>query len=149
MSASTASAPQFNCAGPTPLHVTASITSTATDGRSAVDASTTADLHWGNDRSARIRCSFVDDEEQRLELVGTDGALLLDADAHTGGMAASKILYRSTDGTTTEIDVAPGDPYLGMIDAFASAVAGEKAWERTIDDSLDMLRLIERILETA
>ena len=141
--------PAVHLWGPTPSHVEASVTSGPKDRRGAVDAATTAELRWGNHRSAHIRCSFVDEEEQRLELVGTDGALLLDADAHTGGMAASQILYRSTDGTTSKINVTAGDPYLGMIDAFASAVTGEEPWERPIDDSLDMLRLIENILGTS
>lgn len=135
--------------GPAPRHIDASITPALNNKHPTVDAATSATLSWGDDRSAHIRCSFIDDEEQSLELIGTDGALLLLGDAHTGGALATQITYRSHDGTTSMINVASGDPYLAMVDAFAAAVAGEAAWARPIDDSLNMLRLIEQILETS
>lgn len=135
--------------GPTPSHIDASLTRQPRDGLSGVDAATSAVLRWGDDRAAHIRCSFVDDEEQSLEFIGTDGALLLDGDAHTGGIQATQIAHRSNDGIRSTINVAAADPYLTMIDAFAAAVAGEAPWERPIDDSIDMLRLINQILETS
>jgi xylose dehydrogenase (NAD/NADP) len=134
--------------GPTPSHIDASITPAVHGTQPAVDAATSATLRWGESRSAHIRCSFIDDEEQRLELIGPDGTLLLEGDAHTGGIMATQIVYRSNDGTTSTINVPAADPYLTMLDAFAAAVAGEEPWARPIDASIDMLGLIEQILET-
>lgn len=141
--------PAVHLWGPTPSHIDTSITPAPDRGNGSVDAATTATLRWGESRSAHIRCSFIDDEEQRLELIGSDGTLLLDGDAHTGGIAATQIVYRSNDGTTSTMNVTAADPYLTMVDAFAAAVAGEEPWGRPIDDSLSMLCLIEKILENS
>jgi predicted dehydrogenase len=110
-----------------------------------VDARTEATLSWSDGREARIRCSFVDPEEQRIEIVGDAGALVVEADAHTGGAAASRFLVAETgDRHRTEI-VTPSDPYLGMVDAFARAVRGEAPFPRTMSSTLELLNLIERI----
>ena len=135
--------------GSKPSHIDASITPAALRGSGSVDAATTATLRWGESRSARIRCSFIDAEEQRLELVGSDGTLLLEGDAHTGGTRATQIVLRSNDGTTSTINVAAADPYLTMVDAFAAAVAHQEPWERSAEVSLNMLGLIEKILEVS
>jgi hypothetical protein len=45
--------------------------------------------------------------------------------------------------------VQPGDPYLAMVDAFASAVDGTGAWNRPVDDSIAMLELLGRIADSA
>ena len=75
--------------------------------------------------------------------------MLLEGDAHTGGARATQIVLRSNDGTTSAINVAAADPYLAMVDAFAAAVADEEPWERPVEDSLNMLGLIESILEVS
>ncbi len=131
--------------GADPVTVNASTISAA----SGVDASTAATLTWPGGEVASINCSFVDDEEQRLELVGTDGVLTLDGDAHTGGHRASDIGLTTSDGTTSVITVRPGDPYLAMIDAFAHAVVGTGTWDRPVDDSIAMLQLLNRIADAA
>lgn len=108
-----------------------------------VDARTEATLEWVDGRQARIRCSFVDPEEQRLEIVGTVASLVLDGDAHTGGLRATTITLAGS--TTERRTVTPTDPYLGMVDAFALAVTGQRDWPRPMAASLELLRLVERI----
>jgi len=110
-----------------------------------VDARTEATLSWGDGREARIRCSFVDPEEQRIEVVGDEAALIIDADAHTGGARAVSFHVAGTDGRVDSPTVASSDPYLGMVDAFARAVRGDEPWPRTMTSTLDLLTLIERI----
>jgi xylose dehydrogenase (NAD/NADP) len=131
--------------GADPVTVNAS-TITAAGG---VDASTAATLTWPGGEVASINCSFIDDEEQRLELVGTDGVLTVDRDAHTGGHRASDIELTTSDGTTSVITAQPGDPYLAMVDAFAQAVAATGTWDRPVDDSIAMLELVGRIADAA
>lgn len=116
---------------------------------SGVDASTTATLTWPDGETAHITCSFVDEEQQRLDVIGTDGTLTLDGDAHTGGSRAGEIGLTTADGIDSTIQVPAGDPYLGMIDSFADAVSGRVAWERPVSDSVAMLRLVERIARAA
>jgi D-xylose 1-dehydrogenase (NADP+, D-xylono-1,5-lactone-forming) len=110
-----------------------------------VDARTEATLEWVDGRQARIRCSFVDDEEQRLEIIGTESSLVLADDAHTGGTNADSILLALGDGRIRTIAVTPSDPYLGMVDAFVEAVLGDTPWPRPMSAAVDLLTLIERI----
>ncbi len=131
--------------GPEPSTIEASTAPAA----SGVAASTQATLTWPGGETATMVCSFVDDEQQRLELIGTDGALILDSDAHTGGEQASEIHLTTADGTASTISVQPGDPYLAMVDSFAGAVSGTAVWDRPVSDSIAMLELLERIAATA
>lgn len=112
---------------------------------SDVDARTEATLSWSDGREARIRCSFVDPEEQRIEIVGDIAALVIEADAHTGGSAASSFLVAETGGSQGTEVVTPSDPYLGMVEAFARAVRGDATFPRTMSSTLQLLNLIERI----
>lgn len=115
---------------------------------SGVDAETTVELRWPGGRLARARCSFVDAEQQLLELVGTAGVLALDGDAHTGGRHATTI--RHVDGAGVHhISVEPDDPYRRMIDAFAEAVRGTQRWPRPVALSIEMLDLLTRIRDAA
>ncbi len=110
-----------------------------------VDARTEATLEWIDGRQARIRCSFVDAEEQRVEIIGQDACLVLASHAHTGGMRADTITIADSEGRVHSRSVAPSDPYLGMVDAFAAAVRGHARWPRPMDASIELLTLIERI----
>ena len=110
-----------------------------------VDARTEATLSWADGREARIRCSFVDPEEQRIEVVGDAASMIVDADAHTGGHRATSFLVAGADGRVSTTAVEASDPYLGMVDAFARAVRGDEPWPRPMTSTLELLTLIERI----
>jgi predicted dehydrogenase len=112
---------------------------------SGVDARTEATLSWADGREARIRCSFVDPEEQRIEMVGTEASLVIDGDAHTGGERAREFLVAGSDGRVTANSVDWSDPYLGMVETFARTIRGDATWPRDMTTTLDMLTLIERI----
>jgi len=110
-----------------------------------VDARTEATLSWTDGREARIRCSFVDAEEQRIEMVGDEASMIIDGDAHTGGERARDFLVADADGRVSTTSVVASDPYLGMVDAFARAVRGDAPWPRPMTSTLELLTLIERI----
>ena len=110
-----------------------------------VDARTEATLSWADGREARIRCSFVDPEEQRIEVVGDTASMIVDGDAHTGGPRATSVLVAGGDGRMSTTAVDASDPYLGMVDAFARAVRGDEPWPRPMTPTLELLTLIERI----
>ena len=110
-----------------------------------VDARTEATLSWADGREARIRCSFVDPEEQRIEVVGDTASMIIDGDAHTGGERATTFLVARADGRVSTTRVEASDPYLGMVDAFARAVRGDEPWPRPMNSTLELLTLIERI----
>jgi len=123
------------------------VDATARWDRRGVDARTEATLEWADGRRARVRCSFVDDEEQRIEFVGTSASLVVDGHAHTGGSDATAFVVASADETVRREAVVPSDPYLGMVDAFARTVRGETAWLRPMHESIELLQLLERIAE--
>ena len=110
-----------------------------------VDARTEATMSWADGREARIRCSFVDPEEQRIEMVGDAASMIVDGDAHTGGRRATSFVVAGADGRVSTTTVEACDPYLGMVDAFARAVRGDETWPRPMTPTLELLTLIERI----
>ncbi|HUV18538.1 MAG TPA: Gfo/Idh/MocA family oxidoreductase [Ilumatobacteraceae bacterium] len=121
------------------------IDATALWNATGVDARTEATLSWIDGREARIRCSFVDPEEQRIEAIGDAASMIVDGDAHTGGHRATSFLVAGADGRVSTTAVEASDPYLGMVDAFARAVRGEEPWPRPMTQTLELLTLIERI----
>jgi len=121
------------------------VDATASWHTTGVDARTEATLSWADGRDARIRCSFVDPEEQRIEIIGDQASLIIDADAHTGGERARGFLVAGSDGRISTTSVTWSDPYLGMVDAFARAVRGDVPWPRPMTSTLELLTLIERI----
>jgi predicted dehydrogenase len=114
-----------------------------------VDASSDVRLTWPGGRTAVVRCSFVDAEQQLLRVTGDRGTLQLDESAHTGGAAATDIRHVDTDGVERILTVEGGDPYLAMIDAFAAWVRGTEVWPRQVEDSARMLALLDRIRQAA
>jgi D-xylose 1-dehydrogenase (NADP+, D-xylono-1,5-lactone-forming) len=112
---------------------------------SGVDSSTDFVLRWRDGRHASARCSFVDPEAQRLEITGSEATLTLDADAHTGGAAAQQIRLTGADGSQTILDVSPGNPYLGMVTAFARAIRHGEPVRYSIADSIRLAGLIDRV----
>ena len=141
---------------------------------SGVDATTIANLVWPGGRGAQIRCSFVDDEHQQASFHSTDAMLLLERAAFTSGDDLDHVIVRSgprralpevaldqylpTSELTPAPDdpgaaprlveqfsVPPGNPYQGMIEAFANAVQGVTEWPRPVERSIELLELLERI----
>jgi predicted dehydrogenase len=125
------------------------IVSTRVAAPSGVDASSDVHLTWSGGRTAVIRCSFVDAEQQLLRVTGDRGTLQLDEHAHTGGSAATAIRHIDADGVERSLTVESGDPYLAMLDAFAASVRGTAVWPRPIEDSARMLALLGRIRQAA
>jgi hypothetical protein len=53
------------------------------------------------------------------------------------------------DGTLEEVRAGGGDPYLGMVEAFAAVVAGEAEQERPPAASIALLEVIDRLRASA
>jgi D-xylose 1-dehydrogenase (NADP+, D-xylono-1,5-lactone-forming) len=126
-----------------------SSTASALWASSGVDSTLAADVRWAGGQQARIRCSFVEAEVQRLEYLGDQGSIVLPSQAHTGGFGADLIEVRAPDGTTTRVRVAAADPYERMVDAFADAVRGRSEWPRRAERSVRLMHLLESLLEAA
>jgi predicted dehydrogenase len=126
-----------------------SIVATQVAAPSGVDASSDVRLTWPGGRTAVIHCSFVDEEQQLLRVIGDRGTLELEELAHTGGSAATAIRHVDAEGLERIMSVRSGDPYLSMIDAFAASVRGTEVWTRPVEDSAQMLALLGRIRQAA
>jgi D-xylose 1-dehydrogenase (NADP+, D-xylono-1,5-lactone-forming) len=137
-------APLPDAAGRTPARVEAA----ALLAKSGVDASFSGWLDWGDGFTAAIECSFDAPERQSLEIVGTEGALLVDR-AYTPGPGDVGISLRHRDGRLEEIVAGGSDPYRAMIDHFAAVVSGESEPRRSCADSIALLSVVERLREAA
>jgi predicted dehydrogenase len=137
-------APLLDAAGRPPVRVEAAASLT----KSGVDASFSGWLDWGDGFTAAIECSFDAPERQLLEIVGTEGAVLVDR-AHTPGPADSTATLRHRDGRVEEIVAVGADPYRAMIDHFAAVVHGETTPLRSCADSIALLATLERLREAA
>jgi len=113
-----------------------------------VDASFAGWLDWADGFAVSIECSFEAPERQELELVGTEGALLLDR-AHTPGREDVAIKLRRLDGHVETIVAGGADPYRRMIEHFAAVVRGVADPLRAPADSIAVLRLVERLRQAA
>ncbi len=122
------------------------VSSVVRSDRGSVDATTAAVLTWEDGRTATIQCSFIEEERQTFEAVGTTGTLRMDGHAHTGGVGATAIHLAGLDGVS-EVVVEQDDLYRRMVDAFTQTVRSGHTWPRPTDDVIAMLTLIHRISE--
>ncbi|MEO1062406.1 MAG: Gfo/Idh/MocA family oxidoreductase [Actinomycetota bacterium] len=131
--------------GPDPDHVAATVARS----ERGVDLTTSIEVGWEDGRSASALCSFELPERQLLEVAGTAGRLVLDGDAHTGGMRATEIVLYDDDGEQHTMTTDGGAPYRGMVEAFGRAVRGAEPWPRPVAEALHLARLLDRIAGAA
>lgn len=131
--------------GATPDEVSASVRVT---GR-GVDATTAVHAVWPGARSTSALVSFELPEQQRIEVTGTEGRLVLDGPAHTGGPEATVIRLQHQNGDWHELTTDGGAPYRLMVEAFARAVRGIEPWPRSPARAVELARLLDRIARSA
>lgn len=125
------------------------IQATAAQTAGRVDHTTAAALVWEEARTVAIRCSFVEPERQLLRIEGDQGSLEITGDAHTGGASPSEISLVNNQGVSRTLTIETNNPYLAMLEAFADAVQEIREWPRSLQHSIDMLRLIDQIRTAA
>ncbi|MGH9130183.1 MAG: Gfo/Idh/MocA family protein [Acidimicrobiales bacterium] len=94
-----------------------------------VDASFSGWMDFGEGMAGAIECSFEAPERQRLEIVGTEAAAVIER-AFTPGPADRTIQLRHRDGTTEALLSAANDPYQAMVEHFAAVIRGREAMRR-------------------
>ncbi|HUW04277.1 MAG TPA: Gfo/Idh/MocA family oxidoreductase [Acidimicrobiales bacterium] len=107
-----------------------------------VDATTTGLLSFANGFSATFVASMELPERQRLELVGTEGAIAVDR-PFTAGTDDTVIELTGTDGAVEHLEIDGNDSYRSMIDHFCSVVAGRSTLRRPTALSVGFARLLE------
>lgn len=116
----------------------------ARQGGHGVDTSFAGFLGLGASRSASFQCSFEAPERQMLEIVGTEGAALVER-AFTPSIDDRVIFVRHRDGSYDEIEVDGCDPYLAMVDHFSDAVRGRADLVRPPSHSVALAALVDRL----
>ena len=116
--------------------------------RSGVDASTLGRLRLSRDTEAAVvgsfLCAFEAPELQRLEVVGTRAALLVDR-PFTAGPEDRDILLRGRDGHTEVRTVAGANSYLGMVENVAAVIRGLAVLRRPPHEVLATIAMLDRV----
>jgi predicted dehydrogenase len=137
-------APLLEAAGRRPIALAAAARVT----KGGVDASLSGWLDFGEGFSGTIECSLEAPERQELELVGTEGALTVKR-PFTPGRAETGFDIWHADGRVEHVEAGGGDPYLGMVEAFADAARGKTTPARTVDETVDLLEVADDLRRAA
>lgn len=116
--------------------------------RSGVDVSFSAWIDFDKGFTASLTCSFETAARQTLEVVGTEGSVVVDQ-AFTPGPGDTQLHLSFRDGSTETIDAGGGDPYRGMVDHVAAVLRDSAELRRPPAQSLEILGLADRLREAA
>jgi predicted dehydrogenase len=115
---------------------------------SGVDATFSGWLGGASGFSAAFVCSFEAPERQHLEVVGTDATLTVDL-PFAGGAAGTLGTVHRRDGSVDEVPGGDADPYRRMVEHFADVVRDRVPSRRPPSDSVELLRLLDRLRASA
>ena len=136
-------APMLEIAGDDPIEIGATARHTA----AGVDSTTTGWLRF-DAFLARFECSFEAPEQQVIEVSGTEASVR--ATHIFTGMHDDVDLQVHRHGQPPELRRTAGaDPYRLMVEHFAAAVRGAEPLRRGPEESVRLLRLIDRIRASA
>jgi predicted dehydrogenase len=115
-------------------------------GETGVDLAFHGTLRFADDVVAQIDCSFLTPRFQRLEAVGEEGSLVVQAPwrADWGG---DVLLER--DGQASRVDVPEASSFVCELENFADAVAGVAPPLLGHDDALGQARTIDALYRAA
>jgi predicted dehydrogenase len=115
-------------------------------GETGVDVAFHGILRLPDDVVAHVDCSFTMPRFQRIEAVGEDGLLVLEAPFRVdfGGD-----LLLSRDGEVERVDVPEADSYARQLENLAAAVAGDAPPRIGRDDALGQARTIDALYRAA
>lgn len=122
----------------------AEVVEVESSGSDGIDLTTEFTVRWAEGQTATGRCSFVEDEQQSLDVTCERGSISVATQAHTGGDETPTFSWSSDDGDHT-VPCRANDPYHTMIERFADAVSGERDWPRTMEETIAVTALMDRI----
>ena len=111
-----------------------------------VDLRFAATLSMPGDVLAHFDCGVDTADRAELEVVGSEGALLLRDPFHSNEPV---IEVRSVDGSVERVEVEPDNPYTCELRDFAAAVAGERSPRLGREDAVGQARAIAALYESA
>ena len=137
-------APLVAAAGRTPAHVAAAGNLT----RAGIDVSFSGWMDFERGFTAAFDCSFEAPPRQRLEIVGTEGAVTVER-PFTPGPQDTRLELLFRDGRTETMEAPGGDPYRGMVDHVAAVLRDSADLRRPPEQSREVLALMDRLREAA
>jgi D-xylose 1-dehydrogenase (NADP+, D-xylono-1,5-lactone-forming) len=111
-----------------------------------VDVRFAATMSMPGDVLAHFDCGVDTADRAELEVVGSEGALLLRDPFHSNEPV---IEVRSVDGSVERVEVEPDNPYACELRDFAAAVAGEGSPRLGREDAVGQARTIAALYESA
>lgn len=94
-----------------------------------------------------VSCSLSSARRERMEIVGTDGRIILDAPFRADKAGGTLEIIRGGDATTKSFE--EGEPYLAELEEFAAAVREEREPAVGAEEILGNARAIGALLESA
>jgi D-xylose 1-dehydrogenase (NADP+, D-xylono-1,5-lactone-forming) len=110
----------------------------------SIDLSTSAVLHFGENMSAHIQCSFVAAEHQAIEVVCTTGAVTAPL-AFTAWRDDTTMLLIQRGSVFEQKEFAPADPYQLMVEHFTSCVMEKTPLLYPPEDGWANLRVLDMV----
>ena len=123
-----------------------SVSAETVTGPSGVDLRLTGLLRFGGDVLATIDCGFDMAGRGELEVVGSDGRILLADPWHA---RAPRLVLERAGADTEVIDIEPVNSYRLELEDMAAAIAGERPPRLGRDDALGQARAIEALYRSA
>ena len=111
-----------------------------------VDLRFTGTLRFDGDVLAHFDCGVDTADRAELEVVGSEGALLLRDPFHS---LDPVIEVRAADGSVERVEAERDDPYACELRDFAAAVAGEREPRLGREDAVGQARTIAALYESA
>jgi xylose dehydrogenase (NAD/NADP) len=111
-----------------------------------VDIRFTGTMAMPGDVLAHFDCAVDTADRAELEVVGSDGALLLRDPFHSNEPV---IEVRGVDGSVERVEAEGDNPYAYELRDFAAAVAGERSPRLGRDDAVGQARAIAALYESA
>ncbi|MFC1829247.1 Gfo/Idh/MocA family oxidoreductase, partial [Thermodesulfobacteriota bacterium] len=107
-------------------------------------------LHFRNGGLATVEAGFGSALQQTYAVVGEDGAIELPHNAFIPWEKDAEFLVRGRDEETGHREIIPGDDqYRLMAEHFAEAVINEKPLTLKIEDSIQNMRVLDALAESA
>jgi predicted dehydrogenase len=116
---------------------------------SGADRLTVAELRFAGGGSAEMVAGFTGTNEQRLEVIGTGGALELVPPAYSAGLGETAVLRLLTGAAPEEPTWPPIDPYRLMVEEVSRAVRGQPATLVPLSQSRAGAAVLDQIRESA
>jgi xylose dehydrogenase (NAD/NADP) len=117
-------------------------------GAEGVDEVFVGQMHYDEDRMAQFTCGFRNPEHAYVEVLGTNGRLILN-NPFKPGLTDNQFLIENEEGVTEEIPLPEADLYLGEVEDLQSAILDGTEPYITLEETGDHIRTILALYKSA